>query len=116
MFVGLPSAFSITRGVVPSITQTAELVVPKSIPMTGPCTLPSVESVELVELVELYRAKEGTAVRPTLSLGRNVRGVVRSCLDKYRSDPGLDNRRSVGTYSLGDSWGNHYVYALGFRV
>ena len=33
-----PSAFSITLGVWPSIMATHELVVPKSIPITGPLT------------------------------------------------------------------------------
>jgi hypothetical protein len=33
-----PSAFSITLGVFPSITETHELVVPKSIPITCPLT------------------------------------------------------------------------------
>jgi hypothetical protein len=34
----LPSEFSIIRGVAPSITATAELVVPRSMPMTCPLT------------------------------------------------------------------------------
>lgn len=34
-----PSEFSITLGVEPSITDTQELVVPRSIPMTCPCTV-----------------------------------------------------------------------------
>ena len=34
-----PSAFSKTFGVLPSITATHEFVVPKSIPITCPCTL-----------------------------------------------------------------------------
>jgi hypothetical protein len=36
--VRAPSAFSITRAVLPSMTATHELVVPKSIPTTGPAT------------------------------------------------------------------------------
>ena len=36
--VNLPSEFSIIRDDAPSITATAEFVVPKSIPMTWPCT------------------------------------------------------------------------------
>lgn len=35
-----PSEFSIIRGDLPSMTATAEFVVPKSIPMMGPLTLP----------------------------------------------------------------------------
>lgn len=34
--VRAPSAFSITRGVFPSMIATHEFVVPKSMPMTGP--------------------------------------------------------------------------------
>lgn len=36
-----PSAFSIIRGCLPSIMATAELVVPRSIPMTWPLTFSS---------------------------------------------------------------------------
>jgi hypothetical protein len=36
-----PSAFSIMRGCLPSITATAEFVVPRSIPMTWPLTFSS---------------------------------------------------------------------------
>ena len=38
--VRMPSAFSITRGVLPSITATQELVVPRSMPMTLPMVCP----------------------------------------------------------------------------
>jgi hypothetical protein len=37
----IPSAFSIMRGCLPSMTATAEFVVPKSIPMTWPLTFSS---------------------------------------------------------------------------
>src|ERR1700739_809439 len=37
--VGMPSAFSITLAVLPSITATHEFVVPRSIPMTFPMVL-----------------------------------------------------------------------------
>lgn len=40
-FADEPSAFSIMRGTLPSITATAEFVVPKSIPMTAPLTFSS---------------------------------------------------------------------------
>ena len=36
-----PSAFSIIRGTLPSMTATAEFVVPKSMPMTWPLTFSS---------------------------------------------------------------------------
>src|SRR5581483_2629432 len=36
----MPSAFSITFGVLPSMTATHELVVPRSMPMTLPMVLP----------------------------------------------------------------------------
>src|SRR5215831_4207888 len=36
----MPSAFSITFGVLPSMTATQELVVPRSMPMTLPMVLP----------------------------------------------------------------------------
>lgn len=39
--VHVPSEFSMMRGVLPSMTATAELVVPKSIPMTEPWTFSS---------------------------------------------------------------------------
>ena len=42
--VRTPSAFSITLGVDPSITETQEFVVPKSIPMTWPLTAPDLET------------------------------------------------------------------------
>src|SRR6476469_9234680 len=38
--VRMPSAFSITRGDLPSITATQELVVPRSMPMTLPMVYP----------------------------------------------------------------------------
>src|SRR6185312_16686106 len=38
--VRMPSAFSITFGVLPSMTATQELVVPRSMPMTLPMVLP----------------------------------------------------------------------------
>ena len=37
----VPSEFSMMRGTLPSMTATAELVVPKSIPMTEPFTFSS---------------------------------------------------------------------------
>lgn len=40
----IPSEFSIIRGEAPSITATAELVVPRSIPITWPLTLSSAPS------------------------------------------------------------------------
>lgn len=36
--MNLPSEFSMILGVLPSMTATAEFVVPRSIPMTGPVT------------------------------------------------------------------------------
>ena len=42
-----PSAFSITRGVLPSITLTQELVVPRSTPMTCPLAVLIWGKVEL---------------------------------------------------------------------
>ena len=39
--IDLPSEFSMMRGTLPSMTATAELVVPKSIPMTEPFTFSS---------------------------------------------------------------------------
>ena len=39
--VNIPSEFSMMRGTLPSMTATAELVVPKSIPMTEPLTFSS---------------------------------------------------------------------------
>lgn len=40
MVLFVPSEFSIMRGALPSMTATAELVVPRSIPMIGPFTFP----------------------------------------------------------------------------
>ena len=42
-----PSAFSMTFGVLPSITATQEFVVPKSIPHTAPRTASLLESYKL---------------------------------------------------------------------
>ena len=39
MMDGVPSEFSMILGTLPSMTATAELVVPRSIPMMGPLTL-----------------------------------------------------------------------------
>jgi hypothetical protein len=39
--VSIPSEFSIILGFMPSMSATAELVVPRSIPMTGPLTFSS---------------------------------------------------------------------------
>jgi hypothetical protein len=41
---GIPSEFSMIRGTLPSMTATAELVVPRSIPMTEPLTFSSAPS------------------------------------------------------------------------
>src|SRR5690348_6332338 len=43
--VRMPSAFSMTLGVLPSITATHELVVPRSIPMTFPMVFPLFQQV-----------------------------------------------------------------------
>lgn len=58
-----PSAFSRTRGVWPSMTETHELVVPRSIPMTGPLTLP----------LDMGRERRGEHCLMWQSGARNVR-------------------------------------------
>src|SRR5260370_37562224 len=57
--VGIPSAFSMTLGVLPSITATHELVVPRSIPMTLPMVFPLFAAGR----TGLFSAREGS-VRP----------------------------------------------------
>lgn len=61
-----PSEFSITRGDFPSMTATQELVVPRSIPMTGPlafdaslrCVLSVRDSICEVKILKAEKAKE----------------------------------------------------------
>src|SRR5271156_1880330 len=60
-----PSEFSIILGVLPSMTATAELVVPRSIPMTWPLTFSSPP-------VDAYRAsidEEGGRIEDSLAMG-----------------------------------------------
>ncbi|KAB8283661.1 hypothetical protein B0I72DRAFT_142933 [Yarrowia lipolytica] len=55
--VRLPSAFSITLGVLPSMMATAELVVPRSIPMTAPWTFPELNRCWKAGSREVLRAE-----------------------------------------------------------
>lgn len=48
-----PSEFSIILGFMPSMRATAELVVPKSIPMTGPLTFSSLSIFSAYDLLNV---------------------------------------------------------------
>src|ERR1700709_1364886 len=73
--VRAPSAFSMTRGALPSIIATQELVVPRSIPMTLPMVYPLFHG----RPVEPYKAPLPS---PQIDISPHVRR-----LGSYRRDP-----------------------------
>ena len=72
----VPSEFSMMRGVLPSITATAELVVPKSIPITEPLTF-SLESSAYLRTNDERRGdvKAGTRWKAEAARGKNYDAV-----------------------------------------
>src|SRR2546423_13723582 len=67
--VRMPSAFSMTFGVLPSITATHELVVPRSIPMTFPMVLISLFLRQVGRALTAHQSKP-----PDIKYSRNCDG------------------------------------------
>ena len=73
--VRVPSAFSIIRGILPSIIATAEFVVPRSMPITWPLTF-SPESGVSVEACREIIDDLGARIDENLEMGDD-RGICR---------------------------------------